>query len=138
MQITTYPTASEFLARTQAMLERREAANNLILGIAAMLVNSSERYPEFHLVTVDGPSGVQIAGLMTPPHNCILYAEAPDREAMSALARYFCDQHIAVPGVIGMVDVAHAFAATWIKVAGGSWSARIHERVYELRQVIPP
>lgn len=138
MQTTAYTAASDFLIRTQALLEREEAANNVILGIANMLINAPERFPEFYLVTVDDSSGVKLAGLMTPPHNLSLYAEAPERGAMFALARYFSAQQVTVPGVIGMVDTAHAFAAAWVNVAGGSWSAGFHERVYELRQVTQP
>lgn len=127
VQITTYTAVTDFLARAQALLEREEAANNVILGLANMLINTPERFPQFHLVTVDDSSGVQLVGLMI--RNLSIYAESPDSEAMSALARYFSTQHITLPGVVGMVASAHAFAAAWTDATGGSWSVKMRERV---------
>ncbi len=129
MQINSYTSATEFLARAQQMLERHEGANNVIIGVANTLSNPHERFREFHLVTVDDSSGVRIAGLMTPPDSLIIHAEVPDVEAMSALARHFYAQNVAVRGVLGMVESAHTFAEAWINVAGGSWSVKIHERL---------
>ena len=138
MHIAIHPTARDFRARTQELLERQEAANNLMLGITDILIHRPERFPRFHLVSVEDATDLRVAALMTPPNNLILYSDAPDKEAMSILARHFFDQHIAVPGAIGMVEPVHTFAEAWTEIAGRTWSVAIHERAYELRQVIPP
>ncbi len=53
MHVTRYTSASDFFARTQALLEHRESFNTLMLDICHTLINRAEQYPDFFLWTVD-------------------------------------------------------------------------------------
>ena len=141
MPVSRYNTASDFLARTQAMLEQHEAVNNLMLGLADTLIRIPDRYKEWHLLTVDEDAQIKAALLWTPPHNIHIQADHSDPATMNELARYvyehFHQQGTAVPGVTGRVEPTTAFAEAWTAVAGGSSHVHLRMRVYELRQVIP-
>jgi len=74
MPITAYPAAA-FLRDVQALLER-EAANNLMLGLAlrlAQLPAPAENLP--YLAAVHDDEGIAIAALMTWPHNLAVYSD---------------------------------------------------------------
>ena len=71
--------AAEFLDLAGPLLTADEARSNLILGIAGVLRDRPEVYPEFGLwVVADGGAPVA-AALVTPPHNLILADAATDR-----------------------------------------------------------
>jgi predicted GNAT family acetyltransferase len=147
MILTRYDAAAAFLARAQADLEHQEAVNNLILGIAARLAEHPDRMPLCsghriktppYLATVAEGSELLAAAVMTPPHRVIIHGKSTD----SIPLRLITDDLIAggwtAPGTIGPAEVAHAFAQVWTATQGGQFRIHTHERVYELRQVLPP
>jgi predicted GNAT family acetyltransferase len=92
--------AGEFLERSGEWLERAEAENNLLLGISRYFVtNPSQTDVNPYLLTVEDSGILLGAGLMTPPRHLIV-ARMPD-PALVALADYFLQQNITVPGVVG-------------------------------------
>ncbi|MEP7288262.1 MAG: GNAT family N-acetyltransferase [Chloroflexota bacterium] len=142
MQITTCRTPESFLARTQAMLEQHEAVNNLMLGLAETIIRTPDRYLAWYLFTVDDEAEIYIAALWTVPLNIIIHVANPNPQAITLLARHLHDNYhkkaVAVPGVTGRVESVVAFADAWTALVGGTWQVKLHMRVYELRQVIPP
>ena len=142
MILKSYRSAAEFLAETQAALEAHEAANNLMYGLALRL----QRYPERIQVppyfgVVRRGSELRAAALMTPPHNLVVYA-APDGGdadgAFALIARDLRERSWPIPGVLGPNEPALAFARAWQALTGEACQLKTHERVYELRQVVPP
>jgi predicted GNAT family acetyltransferase len=141
MQITTYQSATDFLARTRTMLEAHEAANNLMLGLVETLIHTPDRYQDWSLFTVDDKSAINVTSIVavqTPPFNLIIHVENPDPRAMVLLARYCHEEGIVLPGVTGRIEPAQSFANAWTDITGRKWRIGMHLRVYELRQVIPP
>ena len=141
MILKTIQTAAEFLHETQATLEENEAANNLMYGLALRL----QRYPERiktppYFAVVRRKSGLQAAALMTPPHNLVVYSTNNDYsiEAFDLVARSLRQGPWPVPGVLGPRDAALAFAKVWMRLSGEGYRLGLHERIYELRKVIPP
>jgi uncharacterized protein len=141
MILKTFQTAGEFLKESQAILEENEAANNLMYGLALRL----QRYPERiktppYFAVVRRKSGLQAAALMTPPHNLVVFSSNNDYsiEAFDLVARSLRQKPWPVPGVLGPRDAALAFARVWKQLSGENYHLRLHERVYELRKVIPP
>jgi predicted GNAT family acetyltransferase len=139
MILTRHQTADTFLAHAQAALEQHEAAHNLMIGIAVRLKEQPEgiKHPPY-LATVTERDQLLAAAVMTPPHRVIIHAERTDPAPLMLLAqdlREFAWQPL---GTIGPAEAAHAFAEVWTALAGGAYRLLRHERVYELRRVIPP
>jgi len=139
MKLTRHATAGVFLARARAALERQEAFNNLMLGVATRLDEDPERIktPPY-LATVEEGDALLAAAVMTPPHRVIVHSESTDPAPLRLIAHDLHANGWAPPGVIGPAATARAFAAAWTAAAGGSFRLLRHERVYELRQVNPP
>jgi predicted GNAT family acetyltransferase len=141
MNIQTFLSASEFLETARAALESNEAANNLMLGLALTAQHSPERFeiqPFFGVVLEQ--NRVQIAALMTPPHNLVVFS-APGSDAGLAfdlLARRLRQDGWRVPGVVGPSQAALEFAGVWQAQTGEAFRLTLHEHLYELRRVIPP
>ena len=136
-----YPDADRFLARTRAALESHEAANGLMLGLALRLVHEPNAYgsrPPYY-ATVDSAAGLQVAALMTPPYKLQIYAEEGyDRAGLELLVEALLRGEWPVPGVMARQAVAEAFAAIWRDRTGAGHRTGMRQRIYELRQVVPP
>ncbi|MCK4393831.1 GNAT family N-acetyltransferase [Candidatus Bipolaricaulota bacterium] len=137
---TTYQTAGEFLGRTQAVLEEREAENSLMLGLCLRM----NRFPEQiknapYFVTVERGEELLVAAIMTPPHKLVIYADSPDRgEAFHLIVQDLLANHWRAPGVLGAPPVAEGFARAWADVTGERVTQGMRQRVYALTQVNPP
>jgi hypothetical protein len=139
MLLTRYSAADAFLARAQADLERDEAANNLIIGIAVRLKEFPDRIKaQPYLATVEEGGGLLAAGVMTPPHRVVLHAERDDPEPLRLIAQDLIAHGWEVPGVNGPSKTSEAFAGIWTGLTGQAHLPGMHERVYELRRVFPP
>ncbi len=139
MKLTRQTDAAAFLARARAPLERHEAINNLMLGIAMRLLEHPDqiRTPPY-LATVEADGALRAAALMTPPHRVIIHAEDTDPIPLALIAQDLRRGGWSPPGTIGPAAVARAFAAVWSDMTGGTFRLLRHERVYELRQVHRP
>lgn len=137
----TFMHADHFLKAAQPALEADEAANNLMYGLALQISRAPEHFrphPFFGVVRV----GLEVlaAAMMTPPHNLIIFSTPGNntRDVFVLIARSLRDADWPVPGVLGPNEAALAFAQGWREVAKEEFVLKIHERVYELREVIPP
>lgn len=139
MILTTYQNAADFLLKAQAVLEKNEAANNLMLGICFRLKNFPEQIKAMpYLATVADEQGLVVAAVMTT-QKLIAYSERPDcHHAVEILAQNLFANEWIMPGVLGPLLVAEKFAGAWTKVAGVSYKQGLRQRIYELRKVIPP
>lgn len=141
MRVETYTQPQLFLDRVGPLLEENESANSLILGIVRRLVEHAdwEAYsPYLGVVEADDGRELLIA-VMTPPHNLLL-AGGPrvPEAAVDALIDSLNLGDWSVPGVMAEKQLAGRFAARWSQRVGQSFQVRTLERLYELRQVIPP
>jgi hypothetical protein len=142
MDFCSYPSGAPFLEIVEADLVADEVANNLMYGLALQAVRSPGQFytpPYFASVTEGGR--LRVAAMMTPPNNLIVMAVegGVTRAAMDRLANGLCESPWpGIPGVIGPAPAAIAFSQAWIARTGVKSSLRIHERLYELRKVIPP
>jgi uncharacterized protein len=143
MNLQTYTSAQAFLNRTRASLEKDEVVNNLMFGISLRLVDDPNWYgdtPYFCTVESSSPPGELLAAaLMTPPFNLILYPASDDYlKALPLLIDNLLGSTWNVPGVLGPEAIATDFADLWSRRTGSPFRLDMRERVYELRQVIPP
>jgi uncharacterized protein len=139
MKLTTYDSAESFLSRVEPMLERREAANNVPLGLAHAIKDHPERFGKPYLWSVDDEAGnVKTVVFWTPPFNLLLVTEQLDEDELTLVVQSFIDQGLRPVGVTGTVEVAHAFADIWTRLTGQTSSTTVQMRAFELRQVKPP
>ena len=137
MQVIRNKTAAEFLARTKPWLEKAEAKNNLILGIAAYFASCAGQLKGSpYFLTVEGNGTIVGAALMAPPRR-ILLTRMP-HPAVTLLADYLLEGAASVPGVLGPKAEAKLFANHWTSKTGRSCHPKMSERIYACEKVIPP
>jgi uncharacterized protein len=137
VQVIRNKTAAEFLARTKPWLEKAEAKNNLILGIAAYFASCAGQLKGSpYFLTVEGNGTIVGAALMAPPRR-ILLTRMP-HPAVTLLADYLLEGAASVPGVLGPKAEAKLFANYWTSKTGRSCHLKMSERIYACEKVIPP
>ncbi len=145
MKLTTYTNASDFLAHTEEIYRRAEAANGLIYGLAKMLEAAPNYYgtPPVLATVVDGDELIASA-LRTPPYALVLQStHSPDADprttmALGLLAEYCRDAGADLPGVNGRSEISARFAALWSELTGVASTVQRAMRVFELTAVTWP
>jgi predicted GNAT family acetyltransferase len=140
MQFTKHTNAGAFLASAQDALERNEAANNLMLGLASRVLKYPERIRlQPYFATVRAGPKLAAAALMTPPFGVIVQSQASSPQtALLPIADNLQADRWPVPFVNGEAHAADAFAKLWQSLAGAGVKQTIRERVYQLDHVIAP
>jgi len=136
MQAGALADPAEFLERAGPLLYADEARHNLILGLAGVLRDRPEVYPEFGLWVVEEAGIPVAAALVTPPHNLVL-ADATDPGALAPLAAAVRASGVAVPGVVGNRPAVDHFNAVWAPLAGVVPRWRMAQGVFALAEVRP-
>lgn len=134
MQVIRHNTAAEFLARAKVWLERAEAENNLILGIARFFesyLRPVKVWPYF--LTVEDNETIVGAALMTPPRR-LLITRMPDL-ALSGLADYLLKGQAPVPGVNGPKTEADFFAECWANTTSKRSRLKMSQRIHTCERV---
>lgn len=138
---TQYANADAFLQQAQSALMQSESTNNLMLGVSLRLRDYPERIKIAPLLfTIESaPHQIELAAVMTPPHNLILHCSGVcDPATLDLMADHLIANQWAIPGVIGALPGSELFAACWAQRTGCRVRLRMRERTYELRRVIPP
>jgi predicted GNAT family acetyltransferase len=140
MQLTKYTDASDFLTVTQATLEEREAANNLILGVCNRLVARPDRITrQPYLATVHEGDALAAAAAMTPPFGVVVQTfDADPALSLKPIADDLAASESAVPFVNGETNITAAFLTLWQARTGAVVKQTIRQRVYELSAVTMP
>ena len=149
MELKRFDSASDFLKHARAPLEVEEAANNLIVGIAARVAEHPEQLKfAAYFATVDEGARLVAAAVRTPPHRVIVHSSPGSDPAPLRLILEDVLDHAAcfapgsppgqIAGVVAHSAVALAFAQLWQERTGKPFRAGKSLRIYELRQVTPP
>ena len=109
METTVHDDVDRFLAEAGPLLFADEARHNLALGIASVLRDAPELYPERRFWSVWDGGAVVAAALRTPPQNLVL-ARPRDAAALAALVDAIDDDP---PGVVAALPEAQDFADRW-------------------------
>jgi predicted GNAT family acetyltransferase len=132
VDVDRFEDAGDFLALAEPLLLADEARHNLVLGIAGTIRDSPELYPERRLWLVRENGRPVAAALRTPPYNLILARPESD-EALAVLADGVAGEDL--PGVVGAVPEAHAFADLWAPRAGVTARVGMRQGVYALERL---
>jgi len=133
VQVVRYSTAADFLGRAKAWLETAEAENNLILGISKYFQSDPQR-PTPYLLTIEDGDRISGAALMTPPRNSII-SRMP-QSASVALADYYFENKIPLPGVVGPKNTVRVFADYWKTRTGKGCHIKMSQRLYACERVL--
>jgi predicted GNAT family acetyltransferase len=137
MELKTFADVDGFMSIASPFLEAREAEHNLIFGISSYVRDQPNAFGEGapYFASILAGERVVAAALRTPPHNLVL-SEIDDPGAIDVLVADRLEDDL--PGVLGPVDHARAFAERWAAAAGRSWRHHLSERIFRLEAVIPP
>jgi uncharacterized protein len=133
MQAAAVLGVAEFLERAGPLLAADEARHNLILGIAGVLRDRPEVYPEFGLWVVEEAGVPVAAALITPPHNLIL-ADAAAAPALPLLAAAVRESGLPIPGAVGNRPTVDRFNEAWAPLAGVRPHLRMGQGVFSLER----
>ena len=134
MQFVLYSEIEAFIEETLPHLEKDEAINNLMLGIALQLQDASLCPDAVFIVIRMKLLGT--GGSYDSPEKLIVYSPGEaDTEALKCLIQGILENNISIPGVIGPAELAGRFADLWALQTGSLVKLEMHMRVYELREV---
>ena len=134
MKVNRYAEAGAFLQATESWLAAAEVENNVILNIARSVADGGRtlREPPYFAAAIDGDE-IDCCAARTPPH-VLLITDGSSR-GLTALAGDVFDAMGRVPGVVGPHSAPAAFAAAWLRRAGGRGSVRMRQRLYKIERV---
>jgi GNAT superfamily N-acetyltransferase len=128
---------TSFAQRAVPWLLQSEAEHNLILGIIEQLKqHRSIGAGEPYLLTVEHDDHVAGCVFRTPPYK--LGLTRMPHGAIAALVNEVGDVFDELPAVMGPSPQARAFAEAWASSKGKSARIGMRQRIYELREVVPP
>ncbi len=136
LELRKFADVDGFLSAAAGFLEAREAEHNLIFGISAYVRDEPNAFGEgapYFAVVLAGER-VVAAAMRTPPHNLIL-SEIDDPGAVDLLVVDRREEDL--PGVLGPVEHARAFAERWAAATGRPVRHHLSERIFRLQTVIP-
>jgi uncharacterized protein len=138
MRITVHDNATDFLAVARSKIEEHESANGVMLGATLRLAQSGaplDQQP--YLATVTDSGQLQLAAVMTPPHNILLFAptEKDTSVSLSLLCENLNSRDVKVPGVLGPVNLTSLFADVWTKITHTIATKKTSQRIYDLRKI---
>src|SRR5262245_8318087 len=134
MEVARVGDVDRYLDLVAPRLGRSPARHNLIIGLLDVLRRRPDTYQAFHLWAVRQDDRVVAAAMQTPPYNLAL-AEPLDEGALPPLAAAIVDAGVRLPGVVGGLEEADAFASAWIALVGGSTHVITRQGIYELTEV---
>ena len=139
MKIRTYPDAGSFLEAHLAFLEKEEAVNNLILGLALGIKQGEAVFSKAHFWGVESDGRPLFCALQTPPRNLLVYGSPKAGEACAGLLfEQLSAQGINVPGILGPGALALPFTESWTRCSGRIGSVEKEMGVFQLEKVTPP
>lgn len=132
--------AKAFKTVAWSLLLKREAENNLMIGIVERLATGASPEavgatgrPGFWTVAKKGR--LVAAAAVTPPHRLILTRMS--RTTTDFLAAELERQGVALPGVIGPKDSAERFARSWAITRSQQVRQNHALRIYRIKHVLP-
>ena len=139
IEIISHNHASELISLSGAYLEQNESENNLPIGLAYRLAEDPHYYgPESPLLLSILEQGKVVGvAVRTPPHRVILSRIGTNVEtAVVPLVHHLCRIDVQMPGVVGPMAEAQAFADCWVEgMRSVSLKVVMRLRAFEARSV---
>ncbi|XXM74328.1 GNAT family N-acetyltransferase [Lysinibacillus sphaericus] len=138
MKLKKYKNINEFYKTVYPFLMKKEAENNLPLGLLNS-IKSGSRYKDPLLVSAEDDNG-RIKGvfIMTPPHHLVSVLQINDDEYSTIaekLNTLLNEEGIEVPGFVSEKNSAEKLTHAWCKLKGCKHEIGMDQRIYKLDQV---
>ncbi|QTC43156.1 GNAT family N-acetyltransferase [Bacillus sp. V3] len=138
LKLTKYKDINEFYKRVYPFLIKKEAENNLPLGLLNS-IKSGSRYNNPLLVSAENEDGrIKGAFIMTPPHNLVSVLQINDNEYSTIaqeLNTLLSEEGIEVPGFVSEKVSAEKLTQAWCNLKGCEHEIGMDQRIYKLDHV---
>lgn len=132
MRFVKYESPRLFLNKVGEFLEKKEAVNNLLLGISNR-ESIGEQISDSFMCSVESSL---ILVILLNNKNLIIYGEGPECEkAVKISASKILHLGLEVPGVVGPIDVASQFALEWASLNKTGAYVKMQQKIYKLDKV---
>ncbi len=134
MDCVRFDDAAAFDRYAGPFLAENALENNVILGLVRGLMGSPQ--PGALLLTVDRANQPCLAAVMTPPFKLLL--SAGDTGAIPRLVAGVIEAGVPVSGLLGLDDMADAFADAWRAATGAAATPATAMMLYATREAVVP
>ncbi|MCF7793734.1 MAG: GNAT family N-acetyltransferase [Candidatus Cloacimonetes bacterium] len=135
MKLLKFDNVDPFLEKTLPILREFELENNLIIGLAFILKNDPEIYPEKYLRAVENNGNIETIAVCTPPYKLLLYSKLKDPSQQLEPIAQDVKRNINIPGVLAANNTSRQFAKVWKKRENIDYSPGMSERIYKLDKI---
>lgn len=136
MQLVRDDNIHNFLQRNLIFLEEKEAANNLMLGIAFALSKRKNGHFPMLSLTVEEQEQPVFCCLQTIPKNLIVYGAGPRLDkAIGLVLDHLESKNVQFPGIIGPKSVTSPLAGLWAERMQCGWEISMEQLIYRLDNV---
>jgi uncharacterized protein len=137
-KLTKYKDIKSFYRQVYPFLLRKEAENNLPLGLLNS-IKTGDRYKDPLLVSVES-EGSQVKGafIMTPPHHLVAVLEIDEKDYRTIaeeLNKLFSEEGITIPGFVSEKNTALKLTEVWCNLTGCNHHIGMNQRIYKLNEV---
>ncbi|RKQ31509.1 GNAT family N-acetyltransferase [Oceanobacillus halophilus] len=134
MKIAFSSSITDYIEKVEALLLKKEASNNLMLGLIEHFKTTITKDAHFGYMEENGE--VLYAFMQTPPNNWILAdVDGMDDRAAEQVATFLYKKAMKVPGVLGPISQVERFVEEWKKHKKVKASVHMNQLIYQLDKV---
>jgi uncharacterized protein len=131
MKIKKYSSADDFLADNHKFLYKKEAANNLMIGITEGM-RGMEIQDDVLLSSITEGADTLLVSLLTPPRDLLMVSKEVNAKIIALLIDDLIAQNAEVPGILAESSTADLFCDLWQKRTGANPTLFRRERIHQL------
>ncbi|WP_099159330.1 GNAT family N-acetyltransferase [Virgibacillus ndiopensis] len=136
MHITLVSQPEVFAEKVEALLLKKEACNNLMLGLLNRLLDREQTTAEYYLGYVENNNEVIFAFMRTSPNNWILAdVDYLVDNVVKAVANFIFKKNLEVPGIVGPTRFAKSFVEEWTQLTNRNAGVHMEQLIYQLDHV---
>ncbi|WP_188454666.1 GNAT family N-acetyltransferase [Virgibacillus oceani] len=136
MNITVVSSPEVFAEKAESLLLKKEACNNLMLGLLNRLLENGKTNAEYYLGYVEINNQVIFAFMRTAPNNWIMAdVDHVADSVIASVANFMFENNLEVPGILGPVRSTNLFVNKWTELTDGNASVHMEQLIYQLDKV---
>ncbi|MBM7551872.1 GNAT family N-acetyltransferase [Thalassobacillus pellis] len=132
MKVKTYKDPNLYFDKVEELLLKKEAMNNLALGVAGRLNDTSN---DSKLLAVESDGRTLFMMMKTHPEQWILPACEIDNAVLETVVDYIISNDYEMPGIVGEITIADRFAANYLRKSGKKSHLHMRQWIYRLDEV---
>lgn len=133
MKIKKETSVTSYLEKVEPILLQKESCNNLMLGLLDRLKTNKM---DCYLGYAEENDQVVSAFMRTPPHNWIIAdVETGNKDIARAIADFFYNEGLEVPGILGPVPDVETLVNRWSTLKNTTTTIHMNQLIYQLDEV---